>query len=197
LENCSIKVKLDQSIYNDPIKPHLCRMLFEGSFKKNQIEHTVYLYIWIKEKNILDSFQMVLDEKFTFTVKLPQNFSFGTIGSIPFNRSIKTNIEPKMLNKDNNNMDLIMLLCRIKNDQFSNLLNQISYVGKNKSTEGISGVLNVSERKYFCLLESCSNAKTDHANSSNSISPKTLALATIGLTIFPLCVLILIDLIFL
>jgi hypothetical protein len=93
-----MELRLYKLPYTEPFRPRLTRLLFEGKAPEDcgpAQQMDFYVYVWIRDKVYLESFQAVLADAVTLIYRAPEYLSVGRIGHIPFNRAIRTSDSPE------------------------------------------------------------------------------------------------------
>jgi hypothetical protein len=86
-----MKLQLDRYPYTEPFRPGVVRLLFELASSPETdgcVPKDLYLYVWVREHSLVESFQIVLDDSLTLVYRAPNYVTVGRVGRMPMNRAI-------------------------------------------------------------------------------------------------------------
>jgi hypothetical protein len=83
-----MNVSIYKTPYQDPLHPHLIRLLFESRPDAGANESTFYLYIWLTEDGVMHSLQGVCGESVAFTGKEKSGLTWGKVSKEIINRGV-------------------------------------------------------------------------------------------------------------
>lgn len=145
-----MELRLYKQLYREARDPSRVRLLFEGKAPAgpgSDLRGDFYLFVWLRDKRYVESFQAVLNDDLVFSYGGPGNISIGRITDNPVKRSIQSGGV-----SENENRRIRQALSAMRNRDFPDLMTKITGVAGGGAGRDLQ--LSDAEQRFCRQLES-------------------------------------------